>query len=119
MKRLEALGEAVEIVLEHAERQVLMLLARSLADRPPHVRIALGGERQAGVALADLESELAVEPARDGEIGDDKMEMVERMHAKFAGPACGPHKSLICGHASPPPGASLRLRAAVFFNAAS
>ena len=99
---LELLGEAVEIVLEYAERDVLVLLARSLADRAPDMRTALRRERESGAAFADLEPEFVVKGFGRGQIRDDEMEMVERMHAELAGPARRLHETLNCRHVSPP-----------------
>ena len=96
---LESLGEAVEIVLEYAERDVLVLLARSLADRAPDMRTALRRERESGAAFADLEPEFVVKGFGRGQIRDDEMEMVERMHAELAGPARRLHETLNCRHA--------------------
>ena len=60
-QRLEPLGEAVEIVVERAERDVPELLARALAEGDPDMRIAGGLHGQKTALLVDLESELAVE----------------------------------------------------------
>ena len=97
-ERLEAFGEAVEIVLENAERHVLVLLARTLADRAPDMRIACRREREGGAALADIEPELVVKGPGDGQVRYDEMEMVERMHAELAGPAGRLHETLNCRH---------------------
>ena len=88
MKRLEALCEATKIVLEGAERQVLMPLARTLADRAPDVRIAFGCERQAGAALADLEPELVVKRS-SRRPGSGRRNGNGRANARQARRACG------------------------------
>src|SRR5208337_2167329 len=101
--RLQPLGEAIEIILECAERDVLVLLARAFADRAPDVRVAFRRERQGGPALADIEPELDIESLGDGRIRVHEMKMIERMHAERARPARGLHETLNCGHASLPP----------------
>ncbi len=83
--RLQPLGEALEIVLERAERQEAVLLARSLADRAPEMGMAVGLHRQLAARLADLEPEVVVERLRDREVGDEEVEPVERMDAELAG----------------------------------
>src|SRR5690242_8490678 len=83
-KPLKPLGEAVEIVFEHAERDMPELLARTLADRDPDMRIAARLHGEDAAVLIDLESELAVEISGDLKIGNGEMKPIDRMHAKFA-----------------------------------
>ena len=71
--RLQPLGEAIEIILECAERDVLVLLARAFADRAPDVRIAFRCEREGRAALADVEPELVVKGPRDDQVRDDEV----------------------------------------------
>ena len=83
-QRLKPLGETIEIVVERAERDVSELLARTLAEGNPDMRIAARLHGQKTALLVDLEPELAVEIFGDREIGNSEMKPVDRMNAKFA-----------------------------------
>ena len=96
--RLKARGEEFEIPLEHAERQVLVLLARPLGDRAPDVRRGARGELESTAARRHGQSELAVEILRLAEIRDDEMEPIQRMDAEFAGSAARFDEAPYCRH---------------------
>src|SRR5262249_18285682 len=81
---LKPFGEAVEIVVERAEREMSEPFARALAHCDPHVRIATGFHGQKTAVLIDLESEFAVEIFGDREIWNGEMKPVDRMNAEFA-----------------------------------
>ena len=61
------------------------LLARTLAERDPDMRIAGGLHGEETALLVDLKSKLAVEIFGDREIGNSEMKPVDRMNAEFAG----------------------------------
>src|ERR1700678_875182 len=84
-QRGKPLGEAIKIVVERAERDMPKLLARTLAEGDPDMRIAAGLHGEETAVLVDLESELAIEMLGDREIGNRKMKSVDRMDAEFAG----------------------------------
>ena len=74
---LQAFCEAVDIVLECAERDVLVLLSRALTDEAPNMRGTLCGEREAIATLGDVQAEFRVEILRDRKIRRDELEMVD------------------------------------------
>src|SRR5262249_12306320 len=86
-ERIEALAKARQIVLVRAERDELQLLARTLHDRAPAMRVAVGIEAEPAALLAEVEAEVRVELAGRLQIRNREVELVERVHAKLAGTA--------------------------------
>src|SRR5271157_5041322 len=95
---LQAVREPVDVVLECAERHVLMLLARPLADRAPGMRIAERTNREPLAIRRDREAELGIEALGGREIGRDEMKMIERMNAELSRPALRLDVSVNSGH---------------------
>src|SRR5579863_8490517 len=85
-QRLQPLGEAVEIIVENAVRDVPQLLARTLADGDPDMAVAARPHGEEIAVFVDLEAELAVEIPGDLKIGNGEMKPVDRMNAEFSGP---------------------------------
>ena len=83
---LQAFCEAVDIVLECTERDVLVLLSRTLTDEAPNMRGTLCGEREAIAPLENVKAEFRVEILRDRKIRRDELEMVDGMNAELSRP---------------------------------
>lgn len=80
---LELLPEAGHILLEHAEGEIVELLARALADDAPAMRMAESVEFEPLRRLAHIESEPGMEKFRFLDIRHGECEMAERMHAQY------------------------------------
>src|SRR5579863_534786 len=78
------------------------LLARTLAERDPDMRVAARLHRQETAVLVDLKSELAIEIFGDREIGNSEMKPVNRMNAEFAGTSSRLDGAANGGHGNSP-----------------
>ena len=94
----QVLAKPRQVVLEGAEREIVQLLLRALAQNAPAMRVAVGVERDAVAFLAHFEAEAFVEGFCLFEIRHRQAEMVERMHAQDAGPAGGFDEAANLGH---------------------
>ena len=60
------------------------LLTRAFAHRTPGMRMTVRAEQQLVTATRDLQPEFRIEILRDGEVGHDEVEAVQRVDAEFA-----------------------------------